>query len=977
MKNWRRALSVFLSVLIAFGVFSAVPFHAAAAGGVTYIERAWNPEAQTEQERILDTEKTCTDYTDWSDVTGTSLAPGWYVVSKNCTVGSRMIVASGEVHLILCDGVTMNLQKGINIKADGNLYIYGQANDTGKIYANIHFSDGTYDHECALIGGVKGEDCGNITVYGGTIDLTYLSGTGACIGGAEGRGGGMTRIYGGHVTCQQQAGSGAAIGGGYHGPASRFELEAIQIYGGDIDAKSWGGASIGSGLEGNSGKDGIGIYGGTIEAQCSTGAGIGGGERGKNGPIHIYGGDINTVAYAEGYTGAGIGSGLEQNQGGTIDISGGVVVATSRNGAGIGAGKEASASQINISGGTIVASSTEGGAGIGGGADGGNGGTIHIENAKVVACSSNYNSMADATDDILKCLNKTNPNPSDHGESVVGVFLGVLALIVDGFGADQSGCGIGGGSSGGSVSSITIQNSNVTAKSGNYSAAIGSGEEGDIDTITIENSTVTATSGDYGAAIGTGDEADKKVTIDIKSSTIDAASGDDAAAIGTGNEVESAPDITITDSNVTANGGEYAASIGGGDDVSGGNITIDHSTVIADRALYYYLEEPHDEMSIREHRNCDGAGIGGGEDGHGGTIVIQNHSNVTVHGGPYAAGIGGGDNGDGGDITIRESTVKAYGGTDAAGIGGGEGGDGGNITIINSDIYAEGKSYGAGIGNGEDGDKTNIKIHGSNNKIEAIAGEDGTAAAIGKGDNSIFYSYHITRWFEETLVCDAGSDKNHTSRYYGDDRYTATKNAGYVYLHACEHKNAQWIYDSDSLHVKQCTDCGLRDYTTAGYHEWNESNVCTVCGASAVMQEITFVEQDTSGNQVTSKVKGPVSGTIKAPASTHAPEGMEFVCWSESGTYYVGAGEDIGVSNRERTFEAVYLPVTQTTYIDRDGVEKTVSARRLTHTNLELTAGWYVVDSNIQSIEKMTISGDVNLILADGATFSFYQGYGF
>ena len=977
MKNWRRALSVFLSVLIAFGVFSAVPFHAAAAGGVTYIERAWNPEAQTEQERILDTEKTCTDYTDWSDVTGTSLAPGWYVVSKNCTVGSRIIVASGEVHLILCDGVTMNLQKGINIKADGNLYIYGQANDTGKIYANIHFSDGTYDHECALIGGVKGENCGNITIYGGTIDLTYLSGTGACIGGAEGRGGGMTRIYGGHVTCQQQAGSGAAIGGGYHGPASRFELEAIQIYGGDIDAKSWGGASIGSGIEGNSGKDGIGIYGGTIKAQCSTGAGIGGGERGKNGPIHIYGGDINTVAYAEGYTGAGIGSGLEQNQGGTIDISGGVVVATSRNGAGIGAGKEASASQINISGGTIVASSTEGGAGIGGGADGGNGGTIHIENANVFACSSNYNSMADATDDILKCLNKTNPNPSDHGESIVGVFLGVLALIVDGFGADQSGCGIGGGSCGGSVSSITIQNSKVTAKSGNYSAAIGSGEEGDVNTITIENSTVDATSGDYGAAIGTGDEADNKVTIKITNSTIDAASGDDAAAIGTGNEVESAPDITITDSNVTANGGEYAASIGGGDDVSGGNITIDHSTVIADRALYYYLEDPHDEWSIREHRNCDGAGIGGGEDGHGGTIVIQNNSNVTVHGGPYAAGIGGGDNGDGGDITIRESTVKAYGGTDAAGIGGGEGGDGGNITIINSDIYAEGKSYGAGIGNGEDGDKTNIIIHGSNNKVEAIAGGDGTAAAIGKGDNSIFYSYHITRWFEETLACDAGSDKNHTSRYYGDDRYTATKNAKYVYLHACEHKNAQWIYDSDSLHVKQCTDCGLRDYTTAGYHEWNESNVCTVCGASAVMREITFVEQDTSGNQVTSKVKGPVSGTIKAPASTHAPEGMEFVCWSESGAYYVGTGEDIGVSNRERIFEAVYLPVTQATYIDRDSVEKTVSARRLTHTNLELTAGWYVVDSNIQSIEKMTISGDVNLILADGATFSFYQGYGY
>ncbi|MBR0413452.1 MAG: hypothetical protein IJI67_00080 [Clostridia bacterium] len=975
MHRFQKPLSILLAVIIALGAFTAIPFSAAAATAVSYIERAWNPEAQTEQERILETEKTCTDYTDWSDVTGTSLAPGWYVVSKNCTVGSRMIVASGEVHLILCDGVTMNLQKGINIKADGNLYIYGQANDTGKIYANIHFSDGTYDHECALIGGVKGENCGNITVYGGTIDLTYLSGTGACIGGAEGRGGGMTRIYGGHVTCQQQAGSGAAIGGGYHGPASRFELEAIQIYGGDIDAKSWGGASIGSGIEGNSGKDGIGIYGGTIKAQCSTGAGIGGGQRGKNGPIHIYGGDINTVAYAEGYTGAGIGSGLEQNQGGTIDISGGVVVATSRNGAGIGAGKEASASQINISGGTIVASSTEGGAGIGGGADGGNGGTIHIENANVFACSSNYNSMADASDDILKCLNKTNPNPSDHGESVVGVFLGLLALIVDGFGADQSGCGIGGGSCGGSVSSITIQNSNVTAKSGNYSAAIGSGEEGDIDTITIENSTVTAESGDYGAAIGTGDEADNKVTIDIKNSTIDAASGDDAAAIGTGNEVDSAPDITITDSKVTANGGEYAASIGGGDDVSGGNITIDHSTVIADRALYYYLEEPHDEMSIREHRNCDGAGIGGGEDGDGGTIVIQNNSNVTVHGGPYAAGIGGGDNGDGGNISITGSTVKAYAGEDAAAIGGGEGGDGGKITILNSNIYAEGKGYGAGIGNGEDGNETNIEINGSNTTVEAFAGSDGKAVAIGQGGNGIFYTYSITRSFDPTLLCDAGSDKSHTARYHGDDRYTAAKVAKYMYLFPCEHNNRKWVYDSDTLHVPQCTECELRIYSGAGYHDWDENNVCTVCGCSAVMREITFVEQDANGNQVTFKQSGPVSGTIKAPVSTHAPEGMEFVCWSESGAYYAGAGEDIGVSNRERTFEAVYLPVTQATYIDRDGAEKTVTARRLTHTNLELTAGRYVVESNIQSRNAMTISGDVELILADGATFSFYQGF--
>ena len=53
-------------------------------------------------------------------------------------------------------------------------------------------------------------------------------------------------------------------------------------------------------------------------------------------------------------------------------------------------------------------------------------------------------------------------------------------------------------------------------------------------------------------------------------------------------------------------------------------------------------------------------------------------------------------------------------------------------------------------------------------------------------------------------------------------------------------------------------------------------------------------------------------------------------------------------------------------YIDEDGVEKTLYALPLQGGEETLTSGWYVVNDDVEYTGKITLGGDVNIILADG-----------
>ena len=167
----------------------------------------------------------------------------------------------------------------------------------------------------------------------------------------------------------------AGIGGGYLGDGKNITITGgtVNVTGGDN-----GGAGIGGGAEGGGGNN-ITIKGGTVTAtgggySGTGGAGIGGGSSGSGENITINGGKVTATggSYAAGIGGGSVGFwGGESGSGKNITINGGTVNATGTDGgAGIGGGENGNGEDITINGGKVNASGAYGGAGIGGGING-------------------------------------------------------------------------------------------------------------------------------------------------------------------------------------------------------------------------------------------------------------------------------------------------------------------------------------------------------------------------------------------------------------------------------------------------------------------------------------------------------------------------------------------------------------------------------------------------------------------------------
>ena len=235
---------------------------------VSYIDPT---KEQTKQTCDSATEVTESDTT-WGDDNN----DGWYVVNGDVTIGTRVTV-TGDVHLILADGASLDAAQGVNVGAGNSLTIYGQSDGTGELYANYNNgSRGMLQNASAGIGSNEYEGCGTITINGGRIF--------AC-GGVQG------------------ISAGAGIGCGWN-PSTYRGTESITINGGCVTAKGasadyGGGAGIGG--AGNSGSiSSVTITGGVIVAEGGSNgaAGIGGGGHdGKLDSISITGGWIQATGH--------------------------------------------------------------------------------------------------------------------------------------------------------------------------------------------------------------------------------------------------------------------------------------------------------------------------------------------------------------------------------------------------------------------------------------------------------------------------------------------------------------------------------------------------------------------------------------------------------------------------------------------------------------------------------------------------------
>ena len=214
-------------------------------------------------------EYTCKDYTYISRIQegmGYGLSNGWYVVDKDITFNEHRMTIVGDVNLILVDGATLTVNRGIRVgrkynNGNNSLTIWSQKEGTGAIKCDALSKN-------AGIGGNDDESCGTVNIHGGNIEARgYFYAAG--IGGGDDGHGGTIRIYGGKITAKGYHG-GAGIGGGEDGDSGD-----ILIYGGDIFAKA--DAFLGIPKE--------------------WGAGIGSGDSGKVNSIHIHGGNIETHGY--------------------------------------------------------------------------------------------------------------------------------------------------------------------------------------------------------------------------------------------------------------------------------------------------------------------------------------------------------------------------------------------------------------------------------------------------------------------------------------------------------------------------------------------------------------------------------------------------------------------------------------------------------------------------------------------------------
>lgn len=243
----------------------------------------------------------------------------WYIVSANATIDERVEV-SGDVKLVLCDGVNLKITKGIHVSGNDALTVYGQSLGNGMIEAQSGENE-------AAIGSNENENGGRITINGG--EISAISGTNA-----------------------------AGIGGGARSAGTQ---SAITINGGKVYAK---GNDMGAGIGGGSFKSGstgdgrIQINGGNVVAQGGNyGAGIGGGQGAGSGVVEINAGYV--VATGKGGS-AGIGSGYGSNSDNHIIINGGKVEAygstySETGAAGIGGGDKGAGGNITIMGGDILA----------------------------------------------------------------------------------------------------------------------------------------------------------------------------------------------------------------------------------------------------------------------------------------------------------------------------------------------------------------------------------------------------------------------------------------------------------------------------------------------------------------------------------------------------------------------------------------------------------------------------------------------
>lgn len=491
-------------------------------------------------------------------------------------------------------------------------------------------------------------------------------------------------------------------------------------------------------------------------------------------------------------------------------------------------------------------------------------------------------------------------------------FANMTSLFVDNTMTDAPyGAGIGGDSADVSCGDLYVYGGWMGVWGSKYSAGIGGGGNG--------------TSSDNGAGDGG--------NVTVYGGIIQSHGGELAAGIGgggngrsTGSRAGNGGKLTLYGGQVQATGGECGAGIGGGsaynDSGDGGSVMVYNGTILA-------------------YGGGAAAGIGGGtlyddntfssqgSGGNGGRFMMLDGT-VTAYGGNTSsfsskdvgggAGIGGGLYGDGGSITVSGGTLKAYGAEDAAGIGGGGWSEGGTFTLNDGQVTAVGGRFGAGIGGGRTARGGVLEVNGGNLVVEG--GTEG--AGIGGGKNGAGGRFTLNGGKVTVKGGDYGAG-------IGGGREAA---GGDVYLNGGE-LDATYGYETFAIGGGDNIDDEGDVYVKDGICVWDllSKQIYNPDGGSRDWNSI-FQRKD----------------------HVH----VELIPVWESGDLFVSADY---LTYDEKTGSFVEATCSQA---------QPVSNEKMAFTTW--TTGWYVVNRDAVIDDRVSVLGNVNLILQDGCTLTVNNG---
>uniref|UniRef100_UPI0012DC599A hypothetical protein n=1 Tax=Eubacterium cellulosolvens TaxID=29322 RepID=UPI0012DC599A len=167
-KKIKQVVGILLSLVLAIGLMPGMSMTAKAeekTESFTFgekgewsfsVDEAGNPLKEFEGVYFYGIGEHFTKVTDNTTELSDDGHMNWYVVDKNTIISSRLKITGTVVRLLLCDGVTLRVPKGID--AD-SLEIYGQWANTGKLIID------DVDSEKA------GIDCRNIEISGGNVTV--------------------------------------------------------------------------------------------------------------------------------------------------------------------------------------------------------------------------------------------------------------------------------------------------------------------------------------------------------------------------------------------------------------------------------------------------------------------------------------------------------------------------------------------------------------------------------------------------------------------------------------------------------------------------------------------------------------------------------------------------------------------------------------------------------------------------------------